>query len=76
MLFRSGVPCRALKATVENGIQGLSDVCVLSYYRNDGAIITVVCNTNDQTGAAIDVVIGDKQISYDMVPQSVVTFVC
>ncbi len=71
-----GVPCRALKATVENGIQGLSDVCVLSYYRNDGAIITVVCNTNDQTGAAIDVVIGDKQISYDMVPQSVVTFVC
>ena len=70
------MPCRALKATVENGIQGLSDVCVLSYYRNDGAIITVVCNTNDQTGAAIDVVIGDKQISYDMVPQSVVTFVC
>lgn len=49
---------------------------MLSYYRNDGAIITVVCNTNDQTGAAIDVVIGDKQISYDMVPQSVVTFVC
>lgn len=71
-----GVPCRALKAIVTNGIQGLSDICVMSYYRNDGAIVAVVCNTNDQTGAAVDIVIGNKKISYNMVPQSVVTFVC
>ena len=71
-----GVPCRALKAVVANGIQGLSDICVMSYYRNDGAIVVVVCNTNDQSGSAIDVVIGNKKISYNMVPQSVVTFVC
>ena len=71
-----GVPCRALKAVMADGIQGLSDVCVMAYYRNDGAIIAVVCNTNDQSDAAVDLVINNKKLSYHMVPQSVVTFVC
>lgn len=71
-----GVSCRALKTVIVNGIQGLSDICVMSYYRNDGAIVCVICNTNDQSNAAVDIVIGNKKISYDMVPQSVVTFVC
>lgn len=48
----------------------------MTYYRNDGAIIAVVCNTNETNNAPVDIVIGDKKISYEMMPQSIVTFVC
>ena len=48
----------------------------MSYYRNDGAVIAVVCNTNETNTAPVDVVIDGMKISYDMLPQSVVTFVC
>lgn len=66
-----GVPCRALAATTD-----YADLNVMAYYRNDGAIIAVVCNTNETNNAPIDIVIGDQKISYDMLPQSMVTFVC
>lgn len=66
-----GVPCRALAAYTD-----YADLCVMAYYRNDGAIIAVVCNTNETNNAPVDIVIGDKKISYEMMPQSIVTFVC
>lgn len=53
-----------------------SDLCVAAYYRADGAIVVVVCNTSETNSAPIDIVIGGKFISYDMVPQSMATFVC
>lgn len=66
-----GVACRALAATTD-----YADLNVLAFYCNDGAIIVVVCNTNETNNAPIDIVIGDKKISYTMMPQSMVTFVC
>lgn len=66
-----GVACRALAATTD-----YADLNVLAFYRNDGAIVVVVCNTNETNNAPIDIVIGDKKISYTMMPQSMVTFVC
>lgn len=66
-----GVACRALAATTD-----YVDLNVMAFYRNDGAIIVVVCNTNETNNAPIDIVIGDKKISYTMMPQSMVTFVC
>lgn len=66
-----GKPCYGLKATTE-----YVDLNVMSYYRNDGAIVVVVCNTNETNDAPLDVVIDGRKISYDMRPQSIVTFVC
>ena len=66
-----GTSCYALKTTTE-----YADLNVMSYYRNDGAVIAVVCNTNETNTAPVDVVIDGMKISYDMLPQSVVTFVC
>lgn len=71
MKTNDGVNCFALKATTD-----YVDLNVLAYIRNDGAIIVVVCNTNETAGAPIDIVIGDKKIGYDMKPQSIATFVC
>jgi hypothetical protein len=63
---------RAVKATSD-----YADLAFMSYYRGDGAIIVVIANTNETNPADIDVVINeDKVISYAMVPQSIVTFVC
>jgi len=71
-LFKvDGVACKALKATTE-----YADLNVMSYYRNDGAVIVVVCNTNETNDAKIDVVIQNRKISYTVQPQSMVTFVC
>lgn len=67
-----GKPCRALKASTE-----YADLCVMAYYRYDGAAVVVICNTNESNDAAVDLVLGNKKkVSYDMAPQSVVTFVC
>lgn len=66
-----GKPCKALLATTD-----YSDLCVAAYYRADGAIVVVVCNTNETNDAPIDIVVDGKVISYDMVPQSMATFVC
>ena len=66
-----GKHCYGLKATTE-----YVDLNVMSFYRNDGAVIVVVCNTNETNDAPLDVVIDGKKISYEMKPQSVVTFVC
>lgn len=66
-----GTPCRAVKATTD-----YVDLCVMAFYRNDGAIVAVVCNTNETNDAPLDLVIGDKKVSYDMAPQSIATFVC
>ncbi len=66
-----GTPCKGLLATTD-----YSDLCVAAYYRADGAIVVVVCNTSETNSAPIDIVIGGKFISYDMVPQSMATFVC
>ena len=66
-----GKPCRALRTQTE-----YVELSVMSYYRNDGAIITVVCNTSEFNDSSVDIVIGDKKISYEMMPQSIVTFVC
>lgn len=66
-----GKHCKALLANTD-----YSDLCVAAYYRADGAIVVVVCNTNETNDAPIDIVIGGKVISYNMVPQSMATFVC
>jgi glucosylceramidase len=67
-----GVEPRAIKA-----MSDYADLAFMAYYRADGAIVIVVSNTNETNPADIDVVIDeDKAISYSMVPQSIVTFVC
>lgn len=66
-----GVGCYGINATSD-----YADLVFMSYYRNDGAIVVVVCNTNETNNANVDIVIDNKyKISYDFVPQSIVTFV-
>lgn len=67
----NGKPCYALKTVTD-----YVDLNVMSYYRADGAIISVICNTNETNNAPVDLVIDGKKISYEMMPQSIVTFVC
>lgn len=66
----NGVPCKGIKATTM-----YYDLNVMAFLRGDGAAIVVVCNTSETNNAPIDVVINGKVISYDMLPQSMVTFV-
>jgi glucosylceramidase len=67
-----GIAPRAIAATSD-----YADLAFMAYYRGDGAIVIVVSNTNETNPADIDVVINEeKTISYSMVPQSIVTFVC
>ena len=41
-----------------------------------GAIVVIAHNTSDVGSRVVDVVIGKKSVSYEILPQSVVTFVC
>ena len=65
-----GVDCYAINATTTAG-----NLTTLAYYRNDGSVIVVVCNTSSFKTAKVDIVIDDRKISYEIAPQSMVTFI-
>ena len=65
-----GVDCYALSATTT-----CRDLTLLAFRRGDGATIVVACNLNGQKAVSADIVIGNQKISYEIKPQSVVTFV-
>ena len=65
-----GVGCYAINATTTS-----QELTVLAYYRNDGAIVTVVLNENRNTTLPVDIVIDGRKISYEIPPQSLVTFI-
>jgi glucosylceramidase len=70
-------PVKEVAPRAIEAVSDYSDLATAAFYRNDGAVVVCVCNTNETNGADLDVVIDDAYvISYDMVPQSVVTFVC
>ena len=51
-------------------------IIATAFYRGDGAIVVIAHNTSDVGSRVVDVVIGKKSVSYEILPQSVVTFVC
>lgn len=53
-----------------------TNIIATSFYRADGAVVVIVHNISDVSYEAVDVVIGDRQFTYEIQPQSVVTFVC
>lgn len=65
-----GKPCKAIKATTM-----YYDLNVMAFLRGDGAAVVVVCNTSETNNAPVDIVIDGKVVSYEMLPQSMVTFV-
>ena len=65
-----GVDCYAINAT-----STASNLTTLAYYRNDGSVIVVVCNPSTYKSAKVDVVIDNRKISYEIAPQSMVTFI-
>ena len=65
-----GVDCYAINATTTS-----PDLTVLAYYRNDGAVVTVVLNSNRNEPQAVDVVIDGRKISYEIPPQSLITVI-
>ncbi len=62
----------ALKVTSSNDSQILAS----ALYRADGAIIVTAVNVSDQLSEKVFVVIDGKTVSVELMPQSVVTFVC
>ena len=65
-----GVECYALNATTTS-----KDLTLLAFRRGDGATVVVACNTSDKKTIAVDLVIDGQKISYELKPQSIVTFV-
>ena len=65
-----GVDCYAINASTT-----CRNLSVLAFYRNDGAVITVILNSNRDKKEAVDIVIDGRKISYEIPPQSLVTFV-
>ena len=59
---------------VESSNDTMIIACAL--YRADGKIIVAVCNISDVLSENVDIVIGDKCVTYNVLPQSIVTFVC
>ena len=64
-----GVGCYAINATTDS-----RSLSVLAFYRNDGAVVVAVLNSNNKT-QSVDIVIDGRKISYEIPPQSLVTFV-
>ena len=53
-----------------------TNVIATSFYRGDGALVVIAHNVSDLSYERVDFVVGDKMFTYDIQPQSVVTFVC
>ena len=67
-----GEDVKALRVESSND----ASVIACALYRADGATIVTVCNISDVLSEDVDIVIGDKCITYNVQPQSIVTFVC
>lgn len=65
-----GVDCYVINATTTS-----NELSVLAYTRGDGAVIVVVLNTNSRLSKSVDIVIDGRKISYEIPPQSLVTFI-
>lgn len=65
-----GIDCYAINATTT-----CRDLAVLAFYRNDGAVVTVVLNSNRDQTQSVDIVIDGRKISYEIPPQSLVTVI-
>lgn len=62
----------ALSATSSNDAQILAS----ALYRADGTIVVTAVNISDQLSETVYLVIGDQCVSFELMPQSIVTFVC
>lgn len=62
----------ALQATSSND----SQIVATALYRADGAIIVSAVNISDQLSETVHLVIDGQCVSFELMPQSVVTFVC
>lgn len=62
----------AMPVTSSNDAQILA--CAL--YRADGTIVVSAVNISDQLSETVHLVIDGKCVSFDLMPQSIVTFVC
>ncbi len=51
------------------------DIVVASFLRADGKIVSVIHNTSDQFTQDVDIIIGKKQATYSIAPQSVITVI-
>ena len=65
-----GVGCYAINATTD-----ATNLYTLAFYRNDGAVVVAVLNNSRTKTQATDIVIDGRKISYNIPPQSLVTFV-
>ena len=57
-----------------NAISNSSKLSVLAFYRHDGTVVVTVLNSHSKT-QSVDIVIDGRKISYDIAPQSLVTFI-
>lgn len=62
----------ALSATSSNDAQILAS----ALYRADGTIVVTAVNISDQLSETVHLVIDGQCVSFELMPQSVVTFVC
>lgn len=61
---------RALRIESED-----SNIVGCAFVRGDGEVVLVLCNTNDQINAKMDIKLGDAYFEYDFNCQTVVSFV-
>lgn len=67
-----GVYAKALEVDCSNKTQ----IVASALYRADGAIVVCAVNVSDKLSQKVHVVIGSKNVTVELQPQSVVTFVC
>lgn len=67
-----GVYAKALETISSNE----SQIVACALYRADGAIVVCAVNVSDQLSENVHVVIGGQNVTFELQPQSIVTFVC
>ncbi len=65
-----GVDCYAINATTTS-----PDLTVLAFYRNDGAVVTTILNSNRNQTQPVDIIIDGRKISYEIPAQSLITVI-
>lgn len=61
--------------SIYNESSNSDDIIASSFLREDGRIVSVIHNTSDQFTQDVDIIIGKKQTTYSIAPQSVITVV-
>lgn len=61
--------------SIYNESSNTGDIIASSFLREDGKIVSVIHNSSDQFTQDVDIIIGKKQATYTIAPQSVITVV-